>query len=36
MLQWLPILSWGSFILGLETAIVIAIDVTRHPQQITI
>jgi len=35
MPQWLPILSWASFILGLATAAVIAIDVTRHPQRIT-
>jgi hypothetical protein len=26
MPQWLPILSWGSFILDLATAAVIAID----------
>jgi len=29
MPQWLPILSWGSFILGLPMAAGIAIDVTR-------
>ena len=36
MPQWFPILSWGLFILGLATAAVIAIGVTRHPQRITI
>lgn len=36
MPQWLVILSWVSIILGLATAGVIAFDVRRHPQRMTI
>lgn len=36
MPQWLVILSWVSIILGLATAGVIALDVRRHPQHMTI
>ena len=36
MPQWLVILSWVSIILGLATAGMIALDVRRHPQNMTI
>ncbi|MDE2468566.1 MAG: DUF4396 domain-containing protein, partial [Bradyrhizobium sp.] len=36
MPQWLVILSWVSIILGLATAGMIALDVRRHPQHMTI
>jgi len=36
MPQWLTILSWVSIILGLATAGVIAIDITRHRQHMAI
>jgi Domain of unknown function (DUF4396) len=36
MAQWLVIVSWAAVILGLLTAIVIAIDVLAHRQRMTI
>jgi len=36
MAETLTILSWVTVILGLGTAIVIALDLTRHPQPMKI
>lgn len=36
MPQWLVVLSWASIILGLVTAGLIAADIVRHPQRMTI
>jgi hypothetical protein len=36
MAQWLNIVSWIAVILGLLTALVIAFDVTAHPQHMKI
>lgn len=36
MPQWLIVLSWVSVLLGLATAVVVAADLTRHPQHMPI
>ncbi len=36
MPQWLIALSWVSVVLGLLTAGIIAADIIRHPQRMTI